>query len=116
MLIQAANDRTTYMTELDKCLKDLQLQGFKDDYKLENGKLKCLTTGKIFLPQDVKAVDFYRFEGISNPDDMAILFAIETKDGRKGTLIDAYGYYADSEIGQFMQSVEIHKKTTDKPL
>jgi hypothetical protein len=44
---------------------------------------------------------------------MAILYAIETTDGRKGTLIDAYGYYADEEISAFMQNVEIHKKISD---
>jgi hypothetical protein len=110
MLIKAANDRTTYMTELDKCLAKLEEEGFKDQYKLENGRLHCLTSGKTFLPQDVKAVNFYRFEGVSNPDDMSILYAIETRDGRKGTLIDAYGLYADEEIGEFMQNVEIHKK------
>ena len=42
---------------------------------------------------------------------MAILYAIETFDGRKGTLIDAYGYYACEEVGDFMIAVEeIHKK------
>jgi hypothetical protein len=112
MLIKAANDRTTYMTELDKCLSNLEEQGFRDQYKLEKGRLHCLTTGSIFSPQDVKAVNFYRFEGVSDPDDMAILYAIETKDGRKGTLIDAYGFYADEEIGEFMQNVEIHKNIT----
>lgn len=116
MLIQAANDRTTYMTELDKSLGKLEEQGYRDEYKLENGRLRCLTTGRIFSPQDVKAVNFFRFEGISDPDDTAILYAIETKDGRKGTLIDAYGYYADEEISEFMHTVEIHKKTNDEPL
>ena len=113
MLIQAATDRTTYMTELDECLDNLEAQGFRDEYKLENGQLHCLTTGKTFLPRDVKAVNFYRFEGVSDPDDMAILYAIETTDGRKGTLIDAYGYYADEEISGFMHDVEIHKKISN---
>jgi hypothetical protein len=29
---------------------------------------------------------------VFNPDDMAILYAIETSNDRKGTLIDAYGF------------------------
>lgn len=115
-MTNSANDRTTYMTELDKCLAKLEQEGFKDQYKLENGMLHALATNNTFLPQDVKAVNFYRFEGISDPDDMAILYAIETTDGRKGTLVDAYGLYADEEIGAFMQHVEIHKKEPHKPL
>jgi hypothetical protein len=114
MDIQNANDRTTYMAELGRCLEKLAAKGFNDQYKVLDGKLHCLTSGHSFAPQDLKAVNFYRFEGVSNPDDMAILYAIETNDGRKGTLIDAYGYYADTQLGDFMKSVEIHKKVTEE--
>jgi hypothetical protein len=108
-----ANDRVTYMTDLEKCLNKLENKGYMDQYKMENGRLHCVESGREFQPDEVKAVNFYRFEGPSNPDDMSILFAIETVDGRKGTLIDAYGFYADEEIGEFMRHVEIHKKVKD---
>jgi hypothetical protein len=60
--------------------------------------------------EDVNAVNFYRFEGITDPDDMSILYAIETCDGAKGTLMDAYGHYSDEDTGEFMKQVEIAKK------
>ena len=41
---------------------------------------------------------------------MSILYAIETCDGQKGTLIDAYGSYSDEDTSAFMQDVDIHKK------
>ena len=41
---------------------------------------------------------------------MSILYAIETSDGRKGTLVDAYGMYSDDETGEFMNQVEVSKK------
>ena len=116
MQIKAANDRTTYMTEMQRCLEKLEAKGFKDEYKMEDGKLHCLTSGHDFEPHDLKAVNFYRFEGVSDPDDMSILYAIETNDGRKGTLIDAYGFYADEQIGAFMQEVEVHKKDPHTPM
>lgn len=106
----AANDRLTHMTELEKCLNKLESEGFTDQYKVEGGKLMDLTNNKKYKAKDVKAVNFYRFEGISNPDDMSILYAIETSDGRKGTLIDAYGMYSDDETGEFMNQIEINKK------
>ena len=110
--IDAANDRTTFMTDLEKCLNKLEAQGYKDQFRVEKGRLCDLSTNKKYKAKDVKAVNFFRFEGISNPDDMSILYAIETSDGRKGTLTDAYGLYADDDTGQFMQDVEINKKTT----
>jgi len=57
-------------------------------------------------------VNFYRFEGSSDPADNSILFAIETSDGKHGTLVDAFGPYADTKVTSFIQQVEeINKKT-----
>src|SRR5579875_2514433 len=106
-----ANDRLTNMTDMEKVTKKLEADGYTDQYKVEKGKLHDLTNDKKYKPKDVKAVNFYRFEGNSNPDDMSILYAIETSDGRKGTLSDAYGLYSDDETGEFFQKVEINKKT-----
>lgn len=108
-----ANDRLTYMTDLEKCLNKLEEKGYMDQYKVENGRLHSVESGQDFVPEQVTAVNFYRFEGPSNPDDMSILYAIETTDGRKGTLVDAYGFYASEEIGEFMRNVEIHKSVKD---
>ena len=105
-----ANDRLTNMTDLEKCMNKLEADGYTDQYRVEKGRLHNLTHNKKYKPADVKAVNFYRFEGITNPDDMSILYAIETSDGRKGTLVDAYGLYSDDETGEFMNQVQINKK------
>jgi len=39
--------------------------------------------------------EFHRFEGISDPDDMAIVYALESTSGVRGTFADAFGVYAD---------------------
>jgi hypothetical protein len=109
---QNANDRATHMTDMDKNVSELEQQGYTDQFQLEKGKLLNLATNKKYVPKDIKAVNFYRYEGISDPDDMSVLYAIETCDGRKGTLVDAYGLYSDDDIGAFMKEVEINKKTS----
>jgi len=110
-----ANDRTTFMTELERCVKKLAENGYTDQFRVENGKLQSLIDSKKkYKAKDVKAVNFFRFEGDSNPDDMSILYAIETVDGQKGTLIDAYGNYSDDATGEFMQDVDINKKVSSK--
>ena len=105
-----SNDSMTFETDLDKCLNKLEADGYTDQFRVEKGKLNDLSNKKKYKPKDVKAVNFYRFEGISNPDDMSILYAIETCDGRKGTLVDAYGLYSDDETGEFLNQIEISKK------
>ena len=112
-MIENANDRPTYMTDLEKCLNKLEADGFTAQYRVEEGSLISVTTDKRYSPDEVKGVNFYRFEGVSNPDDMSILYAIETSDGLKGTLVNAYGLYADDDTEAFMQSVEVHKKVHD---
>jgi hypothetical protein len=110
-----ANDRTTFMTELERCVKKLAENGYTDQFRVEKGKLQSLIDSKKnYKAKDVKAVNFFRFEGDSNPDDMSILYAIETIDGQKGTLIDAYGNYSDDATGEFMQNVDINKKVSSK--
>lgn len=109
--ISQPNDRTTFMTDLEKCMKQLEDEGYTDQFRVEKDRLMDLTNNKKYKPKDVKAVNFYRFEGISNPDDMSILYAIETCDGRKGTLVDAYGLYSDDDTGAFLNKIEINKQT-----
>jgi hypothetical protein len=104
------NDRLTFMTDLEKCLNKLEAEGYSNQYRVEKGLLVDLTNKKKYKAKDVRVANFYRFEGISNPDDMSILYAIETADGNKGTLIDAYGMYSDDDTGAFLQAVEINKK------
>ena len=110
-----SNDRLTNMTDMDRCVKKLEEKGYTDQFRVEKKVLQSLTNKKKkYKPKDVKAVNFYRFEGTSNPDDMSILYAIETVDGTKGTLVDAYGVYSDDETGVFMQEVDINKKVSSR--
>ena len=99
------------MKSLQGCLAKMLSTGFTDDFKAIDEGLKSLRTNKVYAPEEVKIVNFYRFEGASDPDDMSILYAIETNDGLKGTLVDAYGPYASPEVNQFILAVEnINKK------
>lgn len=112
-----ANDRSTEMTDMELCMKRLEEKGYTDQYRVDKGRLTSIRDPKKkYKSSDVTAANFFRFEGITDPDDMSILYAIETYDGNKGTLVDAYGLYADEQTGEFMKEVEIHKKVTQGKL
>lgn len=97
---------------LQACLAKMLSLGYTEDFKAEDGSLlRALRSDKVYAPHEVSIVNFFRFEGSSNPDDMSILYAIETNDGTKGTLVDAYGTYASPEVNEFILAVEnINKK------
>jgi len=97
----------TLAAVLNKIVKD----GYEENFKVTDKGLQSLETEKIYLPEEVHIVNFFRFEGASDPSDSAILYVIETADGAKGSLTDAYGMYADPEIDKFIKEVEnISKK------
>jgi hypothetical protein len=100
------------MKTLVSCMNSLHEHGYKENFVMEDSGLKGMEADKVYQPEDIKIPNFYRFEGESDPADNAILYAIETSDGVKGTLTDAYGPYADSRINKFIRRVEeIVKKT-----
>lgn len=53
--------------------------------------------GKIYKPEELEIIKIYRFEEITNPSDMCILYIIEAKDGLIGYSLDAYGVYSNHE-------------------
>lgn len=95
----------------------LNQEGFTQDFNVVDGRLHTIgqDSNKAYAPDEVTIVDFYRFEGESNPDDMSILYAIEATDGVKGTISTAYGTYADADTDDFLKQVEdLGKNLTKK--
>jgi hypothetical protein len=86
-------------------MDDLGRRGFTEHFVVAQRRLRGVTSGKTFPPADVSIAEYHRFEGISDPDDLAILYALETRSGLRGTLTDAFGVYADPAVGDFMRSV-----------
>jgi hypothetical protein len=74
---------------------------------LRHGRLRAAGTAGTFAADQVEIVEAWRFEGISDPDDMAIFYAIETRTGVRGTLADAFGVYADPSLTEFIEEVPV---------
>jgi hypothetical protein len=97
---------------LASCMSTLYADGFKENFMVKEGVIHALDSDKKYSPSEIKILNFYRFEGESDPADNAILYALETNDGIRGLLSDAYGAYADVKVTKFMKEVEdIMKKT-----
>lgn len=104
---------TKDLKTLSSVLNKVYTDGYTENFKVTEQGLQSLGTEKTYKPEEVHIVNFFRFEGASDPSDNAILYIIETEDGSKGTLTDAYGMYADPEIDEFIKEVQnISKKNT----
>lgn len=112
--INRPNDAVPYMNTLTQLTNKLVKDGYLDTYKVTTRGLFSNREEKYFTPEEVSVINFYRFEGQSDPADNTILYQIETAHGGKGLLIDAYGAYSDANVNAFMQSVEDISKKTEK--
>ena len=104
------NDEVPHMKSLALCLNRMVLDGYTDDFKIVDSGLKSLKSERVYNPEEIHVKNFFRFEGQSDPNDNTIMYVIETNDGLKGTLVDAYGPYADVKLSEFMQQVESFEK------
>ncbi|ADR22077.1 hypothetical protein MATR_02890 [Marivirga tractuosa] len=85
----------TYET-LSEALKDLKERGYSNDFNLKPHCIECPADKLELHPEQFEVKEVYRFEGMSNPDDNSILYAIKSTDGLKGVLVDAYGVYSEA--------------------
>ena len=86
-------------------IKRYQEEGYTANYIFENDRLVDSETKEAYNPEDVFIVAHHRYEGMSDPDDMSILYVIETKDKRKGTHLLGYGPMADLEEAEFFKDI-----------
>lgn len=104
-----ANDKSTEMNTLTAVYAKAVKNGFKENFRMSNTGL--LSSADVcYRPEQVTFTNFYRFEGDSDPADNTILYLVTCEDGLKGTLVDAYGTYANPVVTKFMEEVETTKK------
>ncbi len=99
------------MKSMVLCMERMAKDGYTQDFQATAEGLRSLQTERIYSPAEVQVVNFFRFEGNSDPADNSIMYIIEARDGSKGMLVDAYGVYGDETINRFVQDVQnIEKK------
>lgn len=105
------DDERTEMNTSTAVINKMIKQGYTEGFKAEKAGLFAPSKDKHYKPEEVTIINFYRFEGDSDPADNSILYVIETSDGVKGTLMDVYGAEGDRNLTTFMEQVEeINKK------
>ena len=100
----------SWMKTLTSCVNKVKQDGHIEDFQVTKKGLTTFNEEKFYSPEQVSIINFYRFEGESDPGDNAILYVVATDDGKKGTLVDGYGASADPDVSKFIVKVEEIKK------
>lgn len=94
---------------LTEAVADLEKRGYEYDFQLSADYIECKAIDLKLMPEEFEIDEFYRFEGMTDPDDSAVIYAISSRVGNlKGVIIDAYGAYAENISPELLDKLKIH--------
>ncbi len=99
---------------LTDALEGLHQRGFEATFEAVDGCLKSQQTGRLYAPELIRIVEHHRYEGASNPDDMSVVYAIETIDGERGVVVDAFGTYSNPTLGDLLRRIRADEHVSDR--
>lgn len=80
--------------------------GYKEEYYFRDNKLINRASNSEYFSHECFYVESAIHESLSDPSDQSIVFLIQTKDKQAGCLVSSYGTYANSELIEFVMSLE----------
>jgi hypothetical protein len=98
------------MTTISEVIEKLRINKCDNQFHM-TPKGFTVNDQKYYKPADLRIVKVYRFEGMSDPSDMAVLYVIQACDGLQGFNVAPYGMYGNDEevdgYNNFLRQVEI---------
>ena len=70
-------------------LNDLRKRGYDADFDLQSDCLYCADLDLRLYEEEFHVDEVYRFEGELNPSDNAVVYALTSPTGVKGTVVDS---------------------------
>ena len=95
-------------SSLSVAIEALQKEGYTEDFNLVEKGIECKKYKIEWNAGDLEVIRYYRFEGMNDPGDSTILYLIETKDGKKGLLVDSYGADRGVVSSEMIQKLKMH--------
>ena len=96
-------------SSMTETIQELRNRGFTTNFEFLNQAFRDVDSKRTFRADELTIVEHHRFEGVSDLEDMSVLYAIETTDGTKGIIVDAFGTYANPELGEFLLNVRVRE-------
>lgn len=96
--------------DLAHALESFQEKGFNHTFKLGNNCITCVQLDKEYSPDDLTILETHSFDKGTDPGSESTIYAIESNEGLKGTLIISYGMYVDPEKAKLVDQLLKSKK------
>ena len=99
------------MDTVSETINALKKEGYIYDLKIAWNALECTEADLKILHDEFIIDKFYRFEGNSDPDDEATVYAISSpRHGIKGILVNGGGIYTDDVTDEILAALQIKKQ------
>ena len=101
------------MTPLSVVLNRLKEKGYGRELTISEAGAHFEGEQQLYYPAQLTIVKIYRFEGASDPADMAVVYAVRAADSMQGFLLNAYGTYADEDnpyYNEFIKGVAVEEE------
>lgn len=106
----AAFNFMEHLNTLSQMMNALRKKGYTCDLSFENDHLKCNSPDQTLAANDIEVDEIHRFEGMSNPGDSSILYAVSAKKfDLKGLLVHAYGAYAQEADPELIKNLDVRR-------
>ncbi|WP_158861311.1 hypothetical protein [Lunatibacter salilacus] len=100
------------MTTYSQVLNLLPERGYGKELNINRAGANFDGSDTLYKPEQLKIVKVYRFEGESDPSDMAVIYLIHSESDEKGYILNAYGTYSDQDnpyYDEFIKRVPIEE-------
>ena len=92
-------------------LTGLKARGYTLDFNIAFDSIDCTEHGICLNPSEFEITEVYRFDAETTPGDESVLYVIESKDEKvKGTMVSAFGIYADAASDEMIKKLTMHHK------
>ncbi len=99
---------------LADALADLRKRGYEADFETESPCLYCSDLDLRLIEEEFQIDEVYRFEEESNPDDNAVVYAISSSTGLKGTIVDGFGASFGNISFEMAKKLQYHPVFADR--
>lgn len=96
---------------VSEAVNDLKKRGYTADLSIEAERecLICHGSATELSPEDFVIDEVYRFEGMTDPGDEMIVYAISsTNEDLKGIVVNAFGIYSSYRASKLVEHLTKH--------
>ncbi|RMG23166.1 MAG: hypothetical protein D6730_14965 [Bacteroidetes bacterium] len=87
-------------------IEQAKREGYSIEFVINERGFLDPDSGKTYLPESITAMEVIRIDApYSEPDAQSILYLLQTVDGRRGWVSDAYGPYSNETLAGHLSRI-----------